>query len=416
MANKNIKEITIKIDGQEWEEALDKAFQKANQKAKIDGFRPGKAPKEIFLKKYGIESLFMDAAQNCVNEAYKKVLEENKDLEIVAQPSFEIKSINEKGIEFIFTLTLKPEVKLGKYKDLKVKKDKVEVTKEEIDRSIDELRHRFAENVNKEGPIENGDIAIIDFEGFKDGIAFEGGKAENYSLMIGSNTFIPGFEEGLIGLKKGDEKDLNLKFPEDYHSEELKGKEVVFKAKVKEVKKTVIPEINEDFFADLGMEGIVSKEALENQIKENLLARKEIEAENKYIDDLLEVAAKEVEIDIPDVMLDEELDRMIKQYEEHLKMQGLTLEQFYQFTNSDEKALKEQMKDEATKRITYRLMLEEIVKQENIKIEDKEAEEEASKLAEKYKMKKEEILNVFGGLEMIKYDLQMRKAIDILKG
>ncbi|NLL44443.1 MAG: trigger factor [Mollicutes bacterium] len=416
MANKNIKEITIKIDGQEWEEALDKAFQKANQKAKIDGFRPGKAPKEIFLKKYGIESLFMDAAQNCVNEAYKKVLEENKDLEIVAQPSFEIKSINEKGIEFIFTLTLKPEVKLGKYKDLKVKKDKVEVTKEEIDRSIDELRHRFAENVNKEGPIENGDIAIIDFEGFKDGIAFEGGKAENYSLTIGSNTFIPGFEEGLIGLKKGDEKDLNLKFPEDYHSEELKGKEVVFKAKVKEVKKTVIPEINEDFFADLGMEGIVSKEALENQIKENLLARKEIEAENKYIDDLLEVAAKEVEIDIPDVMLDEELDRMIKQYEEHLKMQGLTLEQFYQFTNSDEKALKEQMKDEATKRITYRLMLEEIVKQENIKIEDKEAEEEASKLAEKYKMKKEEILNVFGGLEMIKYDLQMRKAIDILKG
>jgi trigger factor len=358
----------------------------------------------------------MDAAQNCVNEAYKKVLEENKDLEIVAQPSFEIKSINEKGIEFIFTLTLKPEVKLGKYKDLKVKKDKVEVTKEEIDRSIDELRHRFAENVNKEGPIENGDIAIIDFEGFKDGIAFEGGKAENYSLTIGSNTFIPGFEEGLIGLKKGDEKDLNLKFPEDYHSEELKGKEVVFKAKVKEVKKTVIPEINEDFFADLGMEGIVSKEALENQIKENLLARKEIEAENKYIDDLLEVAAKEVEIDIPDVMLDEELDRMIKQYEEHLKMQGLTLEQFYQFTNSDEKALKEQMKDEATKRITYRLMLEEIVKQENIKIEDKEAEEEASKLAEKYKMKKEEILNVFSGLEMIKYDLQMRKAIDILKG
>ena len=416
MANKNIKEITIKIDGQEWEEALDKAFQKANQKAKIDGFRPGKAPKEIFLKKYGIESLFMDAAQNCVNEAYKKVLEENKDLEIVAQPSFEIKSINEKGIEFIFTLTLKPEVKLGKYKDLKVKKDKVEVTKEEIDRSIDELRHRFAENVNKEGPIENGDIAIIDFEGFKDGIAFEGGKAENYSLTIGSNTFIPGFEEGLIGLKKGDEKDLNLKFPEDYHSEELKGKEVVFKAKVKEVKKTVIPEINEDFFADLGMEGIVSKEALENQIKENLLARKEIEAENKYIDDLLEVADKEVEIDIPDVMLDEELDRMIKQYEEHLKMQGLTLEQFYQFTNSDEKALKEQMKDEATKRITYRLMLEEIVKQENIKIEDKEAEEEASKLAEKYKMKKEEILNVFSGLEMIKYDLQMRKAIDILKG
>jgi len=416
MEKKNIKEVTIKVEGKEWEEALDKAFVKANQKAKIDGFRPGKAPKEIFLKKYGIESLFMDAADACIHTAYHKVLEENKDLEIVAQPTLDIKSINENGVEFVFTLTLKPEVKLGKYKGLNVKKDKVEATKEEIDQAIMELRNRFAENVIKEGAIENDDIAIIDFEGFKDGVPFEGGKSENYSLVIGSHTFIPGFEEALIGLSKGEEKDINITFPEDYHSEELKGQPVTFKVKVNEVKKTVVPEINEDFFADLGMEGIDSLEALENQVKENILARKEVEAENKYIDALLEEAGKNVEVDIPEVMIDEELNRMIKQYEEHLKMQGFSLEQFYQFTNSNEESLKEQMKDEAKKRITFRLMLEEIVKTENINVEDAEADAEASKMAEKYKMEKEEFLKIFGGLDMIKYDLQMRKAIDVLKG
>lgn len=416
MEKKNIKEVTIKVEGKEWEEALDKAFVKANQKAKIDGFRPGKAPKEIFLKKYGIESLFMDAADACIHTAYHKVLEENKDLEIVAQPTLDIKSINENGVEFVFTLTLKPEVKLGKYKGLNVKKDKVEATKEEIDQAIMELRNRFAENVIKEGAIENDDIAIIDFEGFKDGVPFEGGKSENYSLVIGSHTFIPGFEEALIGLSKGEEKDINITFPEDYHSEELKGQPVTFKVKVNEVKKTVVPEINEDFFADLGMEGIDSLEALENQVKENILARKEVEAENKYIDALLEEAGKNVEVDIPEVMIDEELNRMIKQYEEHLKMQGFSLEQFYQFTNSNEESLKEQMKDEAKKRITFRLMLEEIVKTENINVEDAEADAEASKMAEKYKMEKEEFLKIFGGLDMIKYDLQMHKAIDVLKG
>jgi len=416
MEKKNIKEVTIKVEGKEWEEALDKAFVKANQKAKIDGFRPGKAPKEIFLKKYGIESLFMDAADACIHTAYHKVLEENKDLEIVAQPTLDIKSINENGVEFVFTLTLKPEVKLGKYKGLNVKKDKVEATKEEIDQAIMELRNRFAENVIKEGAIENDDIAIIDFEGFKDGVPFEGGKSENYSLVIGSHTFIPGFEEALIGLSKGEEKDINITFPEDYHSEELKGQPVTFKVKVNEVKKTVVPEINEDFFSDLGMEGIDSLEALENQVKENILARKEVEAENKYIDALLEEAGKNVEVDIPEVMIDEELNRMIKQYEEHLKMQGFSLEQFYQFTNSNEESLKEQMKDEAKKRITFRLMLEEIVKTENINVEDAEADAEASKMAEKYKMEKEEFLKIFGGLDMIKYDLQMRKAIDVLKG
>ena len=227
MANKNEKEIVIKVEGEKWQNALDEAYKKAVKKVKIDGFRPGKAPKEVFLKKYGKESLYNDAMNMCLGDAYDQMLDENKDLEIVAQPLVDLNSVDENGVEFKFILTLKPTVKLGKYKDLGVKKETVKVTKKEIEENIENMRKRFAENVEKDGKIENGDIAIIDFEGFKDGIAFEGGKGENYSLTIGSNTFIPGFEEQLIGMKKGEEKEINVTFPEDYHSEELKGQPAV---------------------------------------------------------------------------------------------------------------------------------------------------------------------------------------------
>lgn len=415
MANKNELEIIIKIEGKEWEDVLDKAYDKASKKAKIDGFRPGKAPKEIFLKKYGKESLYMDAANISANLAYDKMLEENKNLEIVAQPVLDINKIDETGVEFKFILTLKPVVKLGQYKGLNVKKESVEVTKKEVEENIEAMRKRYAENVEKDGNVENGDIAIIDFEGFKDGVAFEGGKGENYSLTIGSGTFIPGFEEQLIGMKKGEEKEINVTFPSDYHSEELKGQPVVFKVKVNEVKTIKVPELDKDFFEDLGMEGVDSKETLEKQVEENIKVRKEQNAENKYFDDLLEAAGKNVEVDIPHVMIHEEIDRMIKQYEENLKMQGLTLKQFYQFTNSDEKALKDQMHEEAEKRVLYRLMLEEIAKEEKIEIDDDQANKEAESLASKYNMKKDEFLNLFGGIEMIKYDLKMRQAMEVLK-
>ena len=414
---KNIKEVEITVEGKEWQDALDKAFKKKNKTAKIDGFRPGKAPKEVFIKKYGIESLFIDAGDLVLEDAYKKVIGDNKEIldDLVARPEIELKSVDENKIEFKFILTLKPEVKLGKYKGLGVKKEEAKATKKEIEDAIENMRKRYAEDIIKEGAIENGDIAIIDFEGFVDGEAFDGGKAENYSLTVGSDTFIPGFEEQLIGLKEGDEKDVKVTFPKDYHAEDLKGKDAVFKVKVHEVKEVHIPDIDEDFFADLGMEGVDTKEALEAQISESIITRKEAEFENKYIDELLEKAAENTEVEIPEVMIDEELDRMIRQYGEHLQMQGLTLEQFYKFTNSDEMALRDQMREEATKRITYRLMLEEIAKEEKIEISDKEAEEEADKMAEKYQMKKDEFLNAFGGLDMIKYDMKMRRAMEVLK-
>ena len=415
MEKNNEKEITITIEGKEWKDAIDKAFEEANKKVKIDGFRPGKAPKDVFYKKYGKESLFLDAADIVLNDAYKKMIDENKDLKIVAQPQVALRSISEEKVEFNFTLTTYPEVKLGKYKKLGVEKESVEVTEEEIKNAIDEMRNRYAENITKDGAIEEGNIAIIDFDGYKDGVAFEGGKAENYSLEVGSHTFIPGFEEQLVGLKAGDEKDIEVTFPEDYHAEDLKGQKAIFKIKVNEVKEVKIPELDKDFFEDLGMEGIDSEESLRKQVTENIEAHKEHHAEDHFIDSLLEKAMEGMTVDVPEAMVTEEVDRMLRQYEENLKMQGITLEQFYQFTNSDEAALKDQMKEEALKRVKERLLLEAIKEQEKIEATEEEVEKEADSLAVKYNMKKDEFLKLFGGLEMVKYDLEMRKTIEFLK-
>lgn len=410
-----MKEVNVKIEGKEWEEALDKAFKEQSKKANIPGFRKGKVPKDVFIKKYGKEALYFDAADIVLNDAYQKMIEENADLKIVAQPQVNLKSIDENGVEFTFNLVLYPEVTLGKYTKLGVKKEKVEATEEEINKTIDEMRNRYAENVVKEGKIEKGDIAIIDFEGFKDGVAFEGGKAENYSLEIGSNSFIPGFEDALIGLKAGESKDIDLTFPEDYHAEDLKGAKVTFKVKVNEVKEVKIPEIDKDFFEDLAMEGINDLDSLKAQVKENILAHKEHHAEEHFVDELVNKAMETMKVDVPHEMIHEEVDRMLRQYEENLKMQGITLEQFYKFTNSDEQALKDQMHTEAERRVKERLLLEAIKEKENITITDEEAEKEAEELAKKYNMKKEEFLNLFGGIEMVKYDKEMRKTLDFLK-
>ena len=357
----------------------------------------------------------MDASNYAVEDAYNQMIEENKDLEIAAQPVLDIRSIDEKYIEYVFTITLKPEVKLGKYKGLNVKKETVKVTKKEIEEAVDHMREHYKENVVKDGSVENGDIAIIVFEGFKDGVAFEGGKGENYSLKIGSKTFIPGFEEQLIGMDKEETKDIEVTFPEDYHSEELKGQKVIFKVTVHEVKEVKIPELDKDFFDDLGMEGITTKEELLKELRETIKNKKEMQMENEYVDKLLDELMQSSEIELHDVMIEDELHRMVHQYEDNLRMQGFSLEQFYQFTNSNEEQLKEQMKPEAIKRLKSRLILEEIVKLEKIDFSDEEANKEAENIASKYQMTKEEFLTQFGGIEMIKYDLKMRKALDTIK-
>jgi len=406
MENKNEKKITIKIDGEEWSKLVDDAFHKANKKAKIAGFRPGKAPKDIFVKHYGMESLYYEASNKAVEVAYEKMLDENSDLDIVTQPTVDIHNIGEDGVEFEFTLTLKPEVKLGTYKGLKAKKEKVKVTKEEIEESINHMREHYKENVLKDGAIANGDIAVIDFEGFKDGKAFDGGKGENYSLEIGSNTFIPGFEEQLIGKKSGEEVEVNVTFPEEYHSEDLKGAKATFKVKIHEVKEVKVPELDEDFFSDLGMEGIDSKESLEKQVKENITTQKERKADDEWLDALLEEAASTMKVDIPEVMIEDETSRMIQEFAQNVQMQGISLDQFFQFSGMTEEKLKDEYKEQATKRVTYRLMIEAIIKAEKIDVTEEELNKEAEEMASKYQMSKEEFFERFGE-EMIRYDLNV---------
>ena len=413
--NKNEKEVIIKVEGAEWDKLVDEAFKKANRRAKIDGFRPGKAPKSVFLKHYGKNNLYFDASNSAIEKAYDKLIEQSQDLDIVSEPRVNIESLDDTGVTFKFILTLRPEIKLGKYTDLKVKKEAVKVTKEEIEHSIEHMREHYKENVTKEGKIAKGDIAVIDFEGFKDGVAFPGGKGENYSLEIGSNTFIPGFEDKLIGMKTGDEKDIKLKFPEDYHAEDLKGQDVVFKVKVNEVKEVIIPELDKEFFEDLGMEGIDTKEKLEKQVKENISAQKEKQAEDKYIDDLLEEVAKNSEFELPEGMIHDEAHRMVHEYERNLQMQGISLDQFYKFTGMTEDKLMSEYTEQAKKRVTYRLILDAIIKKEKIDATEKEVDKEIDEVSKKYNMTKDEFTNQYG-TETIKYEIKFKKVIELLKG
>lgn len=409
------KEITKKLDGASWQTKIEEAYKNASKNFKVDGFRQGHVPKDIFMKKYKEETLWMDAAENYIDEAYHQVLEENKDLELVAQPKVEIKSLDKDGVEFVFTLVTKPEVKLGQYKNLGVEKEKVEVTKEEIEKNIDDMRNHYAEFVVKNDKIENGDIAVIDFEGFKDGVPFDGGKAENYSLTIGSNTFIPGFEDSLIGHSAGEDVDVNVTFPEDYHADDLKGAKVVFKVKVNIVKTKNIPELDEEFFADLGIAEIDTKEKLEKQVEENIKARKEFDSENKYIDELLEKAISTMDVDVPDEMVYDETSRMIERYSNQLMGQGIKIEDYYKMTKSTEDDLRDKMKDEALKVVKERLLLEEIIKAEKLEVTDEEVDHEAEHLAGHYNITKEEFLKEYGGIEPVKYDCLVRKAIEVLK-
>ena len=411
----NVHKVNVKIEGADWTKALDQAFARKQKTVKVDGFRAGKVPRDIFEKKFGKEALFIDAADMSVQVAYMKAITDSK-LIPVTKPEVDIKSIDENGVEFVFTITTKPEVVVKKYKGLNIKPETVEVTDEEVNHELGHLLERYTELVVKEeGKVENGDIAVIDFEGFKEGVAFDGGKGENYSLEIGSNTFIPGFEEQVIGMATGEEKDLNVTFPEEYGAADLAGQAVVFKVKVNEIKQKVARELDEEFFEDLGMEGINSEETLKAQIKESIQAQKEAEAENKYVDALLEAVAKNVEADVPQTMVDEETDRLVGRFEEQMKMQGISLDLYYQFTQSNEEALRSQMEKEAYNNVLYRLMLEQIMTEEKIEVTKEEALNEAEELANKYQMDKAEFLKQFGGIDMVQYDLEVRKTIELLK-
>ncbi|MBR3660651.1 MAG: trigger factor [Bacilli bacterium] len=410
---KNIVELTGVIAGDEWTKAIHDAYDKNKKNIKMDGFRPGKVPFDMFVKRNGVESLFLDAADLVISKAYIEALDEANIIP-VAEPKVDIKEVTEEKIEFIFKVVTKPELKINKYKDLKVKKDELKVTDEEINHEIEHLLEHYAELVIKDGKVEKGDIVIIDYIGTVDGKEFEGGKAENYSLVIGSNTFIPGFEDQLIGMDKEETKDIKVTFPEDYHADDLKGRDAVFKVTVHEIKTKEARKLDEEFFEDLGMEGVNSEETLKKSIKEHLEGHKKTDIENKFVEELMDKISKNTEVDIPEEMVEEEIDRLVHRAEENLKYQGISLDLYYQFTKTTKEDMRKQLEPEAFKNVMYRLILEEVMKLEDIKVTDEDVENEIKKIMDEFKVTREDIEKEYGSLDNLKYDLQVRKTFERL--
>jgi len=408
------KQINYKVSGEEWSKAKDKAFAKVSKNAKVDGFRQGKVPRNVFEKKYGTGDIVRSAMEDLIDAKYGEIIVTEKLIPAV-EPKLEIVSADDDGFEVNITIITDPEVKLGKYKELKVKKDKVEVRKEEIEHEVGHILDRFAELVSKDGAVEEGDTAIIDFKGFKDNEEFEGGSDEGYSLEIGSHSFIPGFEEGVVGMKKEESKDIKLTFPEDYMAKDLAGKEVVFNVTVHDIKKRVIPDLDEEFFKDLDMEGVTNKEELNKVVEEEIKTQKEHDTENKFVEDLLAKASSNMTIEIPEEIIDAEADKMYKDFVKKLEMQGVNEELYYAYAGVKKEDIMKDIKKEAETRLKYRYLLEAIIKEEKIEIKDKDIDKEIAKIAKNYNVTEEEIMKEFGSKEVLKYNMAMEKAVEVLK-
>jgi trigger factor len=357
----------------------------------------------------------MDAVDFAIDAAYKKALEDAKVTPVI-EPKLDVKDINEKAVTFMFTIVTKPEIKLGEYKKLGIKKEKAKATKEEIDAEVEALRTQCAEIVVKDEKekVAEKDTAVIDFEGFVDGKPLEGGKGENFPLEIGSHSFIPGFEEGLVGMKSGETKELNLEFPKDY-VKDLAGKKVKFDVTVHEIKTRKLPELNEDFYKDLGYEDMKTEEDFRKEVEKVLVERKQKELDDKFLDDCLDKAADNMKVEINDEIIDDEIHRMIHDVEHKLQMQGLTIDQYYEFTGLTHEKMHEQMHDEAVKRIKYRYLIEAVADAEKIDFTQKEVDAKADEMAKNYGITKEELLKAYGSDEVVKYDMKMHKALEIIK-
>ena len=407
--NKN--EIKVKIEGENWSNALDKVFKKKTKDVTIPGFRKGKAPKDIFLKKYGIESLFLDACDEVIGDAYTKALENSK-LVPVARPKVDIKNVDSTGVEFSFTIVTKPEVNIKKYKGLKVTKEKVSVTKEEIEHEISHILERYTDLVTKEGSVENGDVAIIDFEGFKDGVAFDGGKGENYELEIGSNTFIPGFEDQIVGMKAGEEKDVKVKFPDEYFSKDLAGKDATFKVKVNEIKKKELPELDDEFAKDVS-EFDTLKE-LKASIKEKLEKENEEKVKYETQDAAVKAVCDNTEIDIPSGMIDSEIDNMVNDMKSRLQYQGLTLENYLKMVGKTEQEFRKDYEEQAKEAVKSRLVIEAIVKAEKIEADEKDVNAKIEEMAKNYGREAKDLEENEALKNYIKGSLETEKAIEFV--
>ena len=415
MEEKNMVKLVIETTAEEFEKGLNEAYNKNKGKITLPGFRKGKAPRKMVEKFYGAEVFYEDAANAIIPEAYAEAAEESK-LEIVSQPKIDVVQL-EQGKPFIFSaeVAVKPEVELGQYKGVEVAKVDSEVTDEDIANELKKVQEQNSRTISvAERAVKDGDMTVIDFEGFVDGKAFEGGKGENYPLTIGSHSFIDTFEDQIIGMNIGDEKEINVTFPEEYHAEELKGKPATFKVKVNEIKEKQLPELDDDFAQDVSDFDTMDayKESLVSQLKE----RKANEAKVKKEDEAMEKIIEAAKMDIPEAMINTQVNRMAGDFARRLQQQGLSIEQYFQYTGMTAEKIIDDMKPEALTRIKSRLVLEAIVKAENIEVSDDEVNAELQKMADMYKMELDKVKELMGEAEMkqVKEDLAVQKAVDLI--
>ncbi len=412
---KNMAKLTIEVSVEDFEKAVEAAYQKNKGKIDVPGFRKGKVPRKMIEQMYGKEIFFEDAANEVIPEAYEKAYDECEE-EIVSAPKIEVTQI-EAGKPFVFTaeVALKPEVKLGKYKGIKVEKTEIEVTEDEINAAIETERKNSARTVSVEDrPVQDGDTTVIDFEGFVDGVAFEGGKGENYPLTIGSHSFIDTFEEQLIGKSLNEEVEVNVTFPEDYQAEELQGKPALFKVTIKEIKENQLPDLDDEFAEEVS--AYDTFEEYKESVKKNLTEKKEADAKNAKEEAVIDAIIEEAEMEIPEAMVSTTQRQMVDEFAQRLAMQGLSMEQYTQFTGMTAQAMMEQVKPQAEKRIKSRLVLEAVAAAENIEVSDAEYEEEIAKMAEAYKMEVEQIKEIMDderAAEM-KKDMAIQKAVEFV--
>ena len=412
---KNMAKLTIEVPASDLEKALQSAYKKQKNKISLPGFRKGKVPRQMIEKMYGAEIFFDDAANEIIPKAYADAYDEC-ELEIVSRPEINIVQI-EKGKPFIFTaeVATKPEVTLGEYKGLEVDKVSTRVTQKEVEAKIEEEAEKNARTVTVEDrAVQDGDEVILDFEGFVDGEAFEGGKGENYPLTIGSGSFIPGFEEQLVGAEAEKEVEVKVTFPEDYHAEELKGKEAVFKCTVHEIKAKELPEIDDEFAAEVSEFDTLDE--YKADVKAKIKEQKATDGKRKQEDQAVEQAIKNASYEIPDAMVDTQISQMANDFAQRIQSQGLTMEQYYQFTGMTEEKMNEEFKPQAVKRIETRLVLEAIAKAENIEISDEKLDEEIAKMAEAYKMEADKLKEFMGDAEkkQMKEDMTVQEAVTFL--
>ncbi|MCR5722013.1 MAG: trigger factor [Lachnospiraceae bacterium] len=410
----SMAKLTIEVSAEELDKAIEKAYQKNKNKIAIPGFRKGKAPRAIIEKMYGKEVFYEDAANEIIPEAYDKAYDECVE-DIVSAPEVDVVQL-EAGKPFIFTATvaLKPEIKLGKYKGVKVSKADTTVSDDEVMAVIEKERDNSARSISVERPVQAKDDIILDFEGFVDGVAFNGGKGENYPLTIGSGSFIPGFEDQLIGAKIGEEVTVKVKFPEDYHADDLKGKDAEFKCTVKEVKEKELPELDDEFAAEVS-EYDTFDEYKAATIK-SLQDKKVEEAKNKKEDEAIEAVIKASEIEIPAAMLDTKKRQMVQDFAQNMRQQGLTLEQYFQFTGLTAEKMLEQVEPQAKKSIESRLVLENIVKAEKIEASEEDFENELKRIADAYKMEIDKVKEMIddNAKKQILEDLAVQKAVEFV--